>query len=113
VDKVYLTQVDGALDEADCQAFEAGMELGDGYHCLPAGLELLPERGPDWGLVTLREGKFHQIKRMMAARGKPVVYLKRISMGTLVLDENLQKGDYRTLFQEEVAKLLDLAGIRE
>jgi 16S rRNA pseudouridine516 synthase len=113
VDKVYLTQVDGALDEADCQAFEQGMELGDGYHCLPAGLELLPERGPDWGLVTLREGKFHQIKRMMAARGKPVVYLKRISMGTLVLDENLQKGDYRTLFQEEVAKLLDLAGIQE
>jgi 16S rRNA pseudouridine516 synthase len=50
---------------------------------------------------------------MMAARGKPVVYLKRISMGTLVLDEKLQKGDYRTLFQEEVAKLLDLAGIRE
>jgi 16S rRNA pseudouridine516 synthase len=113
VDKVYLAQVDGALDEADCQAFEQGMELGDGYHCLPAGLELLPDRGPDWGLVTLREGKFHQIKRMMAARGKPVVYLKRISMGTLVLDENLQKGDYRTLFQEEVAKLLDLAGIQE
>jgi 16S rRNA pseudouridine516 synthase len=113
VDKVYLVQVEGALDEADCAAFAAGMVLGDGLECLPAGLELLPERGADWGLVTLREGKFHQIKRMLAARGKPVVYLKRLSMGTLQLDEKLEKGDYRTLSPEETEKLLFLAGISE
>ena len=97
VDKVYLVQVEGALSEADCRAFEEGMVLGDGLECLPAGLEPLPERGPDWGLVTLREGKFHQIKRMLAAREKPVVYLKRLSMGSLKLDAELKKGEYRTL----------------
>ena len=56
-------------------------------------------------LVTLREGKFHQIKRMLAARGKPVVYLKRLSMGPLTLDETLPKGAYRLLTEEETALL--------
>lgn len=111
VDKVYLTQVDGVLDEADVAAFQSGMVLGDGLECLPAGLELLPQRGAAWGLVTLREGKFHQIKRMMAAREKPVVYLKRLSMGSLKLDENLDKGEFRPLTDLEVAELLEIAGI--
>ena len=110
VDKVYLVQVEGALSEADCRAFEEGMVLGDGLECLPAGLEPLPERGPDWGLVTLREGKFHQIKRMLAAREKPVVYLKRLSMGSLKLDAELKKGEYRTLTHKEVEELKDFGG---
>ncbi len=111
VNKVYLVQVDGTLDEGDCRAFAEGMVLEDGLECLPAGLELLPERGPDWGIVTLREGKFHQIKRMLAAREKPVLYLKRLSMGSLKLDEGLKKGEYRTLTSKEVEKLEKLGGI--
>ena len=110
VDKVYLVQVEGELNEADCRAFAEGMVLGDGLECLPAGLELLPERGSDWGLVTLREGKFHQIKRMLAAREKPVVYLKRLSMGSLKLDVELEKGEYRTLTPKEVEELKDFGG---
>ena len=110
VDKVYLVQVEGALSEADSRAFEEGMVLGDGLECLPAGLEPLPERGPGWGLVTLREGKFHQIKRMLAAREKPVVYLKRLSMGSLKLDAELKKGEYRTLTPKEVEELKGFGG---
>lgn len=99
VDKTYFVRVDGSLDGEDVNAFAAGMELEDGYVCLSAGLELL-ER-PDEALVTLREGKYHQIKRMLAARGKPVLYLKRLTMGPLVLDETLQPGQWRELTRQE------------
>lgn len=99
VDKTYFVQVDGALDQEDADAFAAGMTLEDGYTCLSAGLELL-ER-PDEALVTLREGKYHQIKRMLAVRGKPVRYLKRLSMGPLRLDDMLEKGQWRELTEQE------------
>ncbi len=99
VDKVYYARVDGVLNEADCAAFAAGMTLGDGLECMPAGLEIL---SPGEALVTLQEGKFHQVKRMLAARGKPVTYLKRLSMGPLQLDEALQPGEFRHLTEEEV-----------
>ena len=105
VDKVYLTQVDGLLDAADAAAFAAGMVLEDGLECLPAGLE--PLDAPGWGLVTLREGKFHQIKRMLAARGKPVLFLKRLSMGPLELDPDLKPGEFRPLTAAELAALLN------
>lgn len=103
VDKVYYVEVDGALDQEDVQAFQAGITLGDGTECLPAELELLPQR--DQGLVTLREGKYHQVKRMLASRGKPVVYLKRLSMGPLELDRALPAGRWRMLTPEEKAFL--------
>ena len=106
VAKTYLVQVDGALDEADKAALQAGLILGDGLHCLPARLELT-ER-PDWGRLTIMEGKFHQVKRMMAARGKPVVYLKRLTMGPLTLDAALGPGEYRLLEENEVKSLLEL-----
>lgn len=99
VDKTYFVRVDGALDQEDVAAFAAGMTLEDGDTCLSAGLELL-ER-PDEALVTLREGKYHQIKRMLAARGKPVRYLKRLTMGPLRLDETLEKGQWRELTAQE------------
>lgn len=99
VDKTYFVQVDGALDQEDADAFAGGMTLEDGTACLSAGLELL-ER-PDEALVTLREGKYHQIKRMLAVRGKPVRYLKRLTMGPLRLDETLKKGQWRELTQQE------------
>lgn len=98
VDKVYYARVEGVLEQADCDAFAAGMTLGDGLECMPAGLEIL---SPSEALVTLQEGKFHQVKRMLAARGKPVGYLKRLSMGALRLDETLRPGEFRHLTEEE------------
>ena len=109
VDKVYYARTAGELEEADCRAFAAGMVLGDGLECLPAGLEILSAgAGGSEALVTLREGKFHQVKRMLAARGKPVLYLKRMKMGNLTLDPALEPGGYRFLTEEEVALLRNL-----
>lgn len=102
VDKRYLARVDGELSAADTEAFARGMTLGDGLECLPAELELLPGRVC---IVTLREGKFHQVKRMLAARGAPVLYLKRLSMGPLTLDDSLAAGAYRLLRAEEISAL--------
>lgn len=103
VDKVYYVEVDGVLEEADRTAVESGMTLGDGYTCLPGQLELL-ESGQS-AYITLHEGKYHQIKRMMAARGKPVVYLKRLKFGPLELDPALAKGSWRALTEEEILAL--------
>lgn len=108
VDKVYYARVEGQLEAADCEAFARGMTLGDGLECMPAGLEIL---SPNEALVTLQEGKFHQVKRMLAARGKPVVYLKRLSMGSLHLDEALAPGEYRPLTEEEVEGLRSAVNI--
>ena len=94
--------MDGALEPGDIAAFAAGMTLGDGLECLPAGLEIL---SPTEALVTLREGKFHQVKRMLAARGKPVLYLKRLSMVRLRLDPALAPGAWRMLTEEERSAL--------
>ena len=102
VDKRYLARVDGELSAADTEAFARGMTLGDGLECLPAGLEVLPDRVC---IVTLREGKFLQVKRMLAARGAPVLYLKRLSMGPLTLDDSLAAGAYRLLRAEEISAL--------
>lgn len=102
VEKRYFARVDGELSAADMEAFARGMTLGDGLECLPAGLDLLPDRVC---IVTLREGKFHQVKRMLAARGAPVRYLKRLSMGPLTLDDSLAAGAYRLLRAEEISAL--------
>ena len=101
MDKVYYARVTGRLVPEDCAAFAAGMTLGDGLECMPAGLEILSAGEESECLVTLREGKFHQVKRMLAARGKPVAYLKRLSMGALRLDETLAPGAFRLLTPEE------------
>ena len=103
VDKVYLARVDGVVDETDVAALAEGMVLGDGLHCLPAGLEPLEDGSRC--LVTLREGKYHQVKRMLAARGKPVLELRRLSMGPLSLDRALRAGEWRMLTPGEVAAL--------
>lgn len=108
VDKRYLARVDGELSEADVEAFACGMTLGGGLECLPAGLEVLPDRVC---IVTLREGKFHQVKRMLAARGAPVLYLKRLSMGPLVLEDSLAAGAYRLLRAEEISALYRVCGL--
>ena len=108
VDKVYYARTAGELEEADCRAFAAGMTLGGGLECLPAGLEILSAGAESEALVTLREGKFHQVKRMLAARGKPVLYLRRVRMGILTLDPALGPGEYRELTEAEHQSLQNL-----
>lgn len=108
VEKRYFARVDGELSAADAEAFARGMTLVDGLECLPAGLEVLPDRVC---IVTLREGKFHQVKRMLAARGAPVLYLKRLSMGPLTLDDSLAAGAYRLLRAEEILALYRACGL--
>lgn len=107
VDKVYYARTAGRLTPEDRAAFAAGMTLGDGLQCLPAELEILSAGEGSEALVTLREGKFHQVKRMLAARGKPVTYLKRLSMGPLRLDPELAPGAFRMLTAEEKSALAD------
>ena len=102
VDKIYLAEVEGVLEESDEAAFREGMVLQSGLHCLPAGLERLDESR---ALVTLHEGKYHQIKRMLAARGKPVRSLKRLTFGPLELDQSLGEGEWRPLAGEEIGVL--------
>lgn len=104
VDKQYLAWVNGNGTEEDCGAFREGIVLEDGTKCLPAKLELLE---PGLCKVTIREGKFHQVKRMLASRGMPVRQLKRLTMGPLKLDERLEEGQVRSLSQEEINALLD------
>lgn len=102
IEKRYLARVDGIPDEADVQAFREGLTLSDGTRCLPAGLEI---SGTDLCCVTLREGKYHQVKRMLAARGKPVLTLRRVSVGGLLLDESLGPGGFRELTDEDLCTL--------
>lgn len=105
VDKVYYARTAGRLTEGDCRAFSKGLSLSDGLRCLPARLEILSAGEESEAHVTLREGKFHQVKRMLAERGKPVVYLERVQMGNLSLDPGLSRGAFRFLTEEEIANL--------
>lgn len=102
VGKRYYADIDGDVTEEDTAAFTAGIVLRDGTKCLPAGLERL---GPGKCLVTVTEGKYHQVKRMLASRGKPVLALRRLSIGELVLDEKLGPGGLRELDETDLCKL--------
>lgn len=103
VDKVYYVEVDGILDETDAAAVRQGVELADGYICLPGELKVMDSGKSAY--ITLREGKYHQVKRMLAALGKPVTYLKRVSFGSLRLDADLPKGGWRALTNGEILSL--------
>ena len=90
VNKRYFVQIDGTVTDKEIKALSEGLTLKDGTKCLPA----LLEAAPDGAYVTLHEGKYHQVKRMMSALQMPVKYLKRISIGDLALDESLKPGEY-------------------
>ena len=105
VDKVYFARIDGKVTNEDVIQFSEGVDIGDGDLTLPARLEILTSAEESEILLTIQEGRFHQVKRMFEAVGKKVTYLKRMSMGSLVLDENLKKGEYRPLTKEELEKL--------
>ena len=107
VTKTYFAKIRGIVDEEDVVAFSQGVTLDDGYLTKPASLDILSvyEIGTSEIHISITEGKFHQVKRMFAARGKEVLYLKRIAMGSLILDEQLLLGDYRELTEEEIQLL--------
>lgn len=105
VDKVYYAKVKGVVTERDVIAFAEGISIGQGETAKPAVLEILVSDVLSEIRLTIQEGKFHQVKRMFAAVGKEVVYLKRLSMGSLILDESLRPGEYRPLTKEERERL--------
>ena len=105
MDKVYYAKVQGIVDEVDQEIFAVGMSIGNGETALPSKLEILYSGEISEIRVTIQEGKFHQVKRMLAARGKPVLYLKRVRMGNLPLDPALEPGTYRYLTEDEVESL--------
>ena len=105
VDKLYYAKVDGVVTEEDVKAFAEGIHIGENELTRPAVLEILNSDQVSEIHLTICEGKFHQVKRMFEAVGKKVIYLKRISMGTLQLDGNLKLGEYRPLTEEELKHL--------
>ena len=108
VDKTYLAQVEGIMTQEDVETFVKGIPLKD-FTCQPAKLEIVSVdsvKNQSLVRVTIAEGKFHQVKRMVAYCGKEVVDLQRLTMGTLALDENLERGEWRRLTREELENLL-------
>lgn len=105
VAKKYFVQLDMDLDTTDVEKMREGLDIGEKRLTSPAVLEIL---APREALLTITEGKFHQVKRMFAKLGKTVTYLKRVEMGTLVLDESLAVGEWRFLTEEEIRNLINI-----
>ena len=105
VEKTYFARVEGEVTKAEIPLFDKGLDIGDEKPTAPAKLEILNSDEISEILLTITEGRFHQVKRMFEAVGKRVVYLKRISMGGILLDEDLKPGEYRKLTEEEVQSL--------
>lgn len=106
VDKTYYAEIEGMITNEDVVAFKEGLDIGENTLTLPAKLVILESGTISKIEVTIQEGKYHQVKRMFEAVGKRVVYLKRLSMGTLTLDETLKPGEYRQLTPEEIEHLI-------
>ena len=105
VDKVYYADVQGKVTEKDVLIFAEGVDIGDDRLTMPAELQILESGDISRICLTIREGRYHQVKRMFHAVGKEVIYLKRLQMGPLVLDQELMPGEYRKLTKEEVDSL--------
>lgn len=105
VPKTYYAKISGKVTEEDCIKFKEGISLDDGYRTKPAGLKILKSGDMSEIEVTVIEGKFHQIKRMFEAVGKKVIYLKRLSMNRLMLDEKLEPGEIKELSEAELELL--------
>ncbi len=110
VEKLYYAEIEGVVTEEDKKLFSQGVILDDGYKTLPAKLEILASDNISKIYLTIKEGKFHQVKRMFLSVGKRVIYLKRLAIGGLRLDESLGLGEYRELTAEEIM-LLERKGL--
>ena len=104
VDKVYYAELRSAVKASDIEIFAGGLDLGD-FICKPARLEICDNEKKFAAKITISEGKFHPVKRMFEAGENEVIYLKRLSMGSLMLDGNLELGEIRELTEEEIEKL--------
>lgn len=102
VEKTYYATIEGKVTEEDVNLFEKGVDIGEEKLTKPGKLKILKSDAVSEIELTITEGKFHQVKRMFEAVGKKVIYLKRISMGSLILPEDLPAGEYRALTEEEV-----------
>ena len=109
VDKTYLAEVDGKLNESHIAAFAEGLHLSD-FDAQPAVLEIV---APNIGRVTVHEGKFHQVKRMFSAVGCEVVKLHRETFGSLTLDPSLPVGEWRELTEDELCALYNDAKMEQ
>lgn len=102
VDKTYLVVTESTVTSEMAENLKKGVDIGEEKRTLPAGVRLLEDKKIE---LTIVEGKFHQVKRMLKAVGNEVIYLKRLSMGSLRLDETLKKGEFRALTEEELEAL--------
>ena len=102
VDKKYYVEFSGDFIDSYYKNFEKGIKLDDGYVTMPSKVELIEK---DKAYITIHEGKFHQVKRMFEALNMKVTYLKRVTFGSLILDDNLKEGEYRLLSEDEILKL--------
>nr|WP_167956297.1 pseudouridine synthase [Anaerosporobacter faecicola] len=105
VDKMYYAKVEGMVTEQDVEAFAEGLQMDEEWRAMPAKLKILVQDTISEITLVIQEGKFHQVKRMFEVVGKKVIFLKRLSMGPLQLDEKLMPGEYRKLTEEELQKL--------
>ena len=105
VDKTYYAKVLGEVTEEDIRRFREGLDIGDEKPALPADLTIISAGEVSEVSLIIREGRFHQVKRMFQAVGKEVTYLKRTAMGGVVLDEDLAAGKWRELKKEELEQL--------
>lgn len=103
IEKCYIADTDIKVTQSDIDAFEAGVLLKDGTICKPAGLKILDNNKCE---VTVTEGKYHQVRRMLAARGKKVIELRRIRIGICNLDQTICCGGFREMTEAEIAKIL-------
>ena len=108
VNKVYYAKVRGKVTAEDQKAFLEGVMIEEDYRTLPAQLTILQSGEISEIELTIHEGKFHQVKRMFQAVDKEVIYLKRLSMGSLRLDEKLKPGEYRELTEQELRELKNI-----
>ncbi|MGB8001939.1 MAG: pseudouridine synthase [Anaerobacillus sp.] len=102
VPKTYFARINGVVTEEDVGAFQKGVTLDDGYLTKPGELRILESGEQSEIELTIHEGKYHQVKRMFEAVGKKVIYLQRIKMGEIHLDEDLELGEYRELTEDEI-----------
>lgn len=102
VEKTYYAKIEGTLIEDSVKLVEEGLELGDGLQCMPAKLKIINDTEIE---LTIKEGKYHQVKRMVACLGAKVVYLKRIAIGNLRISDDMELGDFKLLSEVDILEI--------
>ncbi len=114
IDKTYFVRCSGIISNEDIDVLEKGVDIGDDKPTMPAKAVLMSsdeEKNTSELLLTIREGRFHQVKRMIKAVGKTVIYLERVSFGSIKLDDSIKRGKYRRLGESEIEELKSLESL--